>query len=213
VDRREEIVTMPVTADQLAQLCPKADKAVLQALADALNAGLPAGGIDTNIRLRHFLAQCAHESQGLTRFEENLNYSAEGLRNIFPKYFDAAAAQQYARQKERIANRAYANRIGNGDEASGDGWRFRGRGIFQLTGRANYRSFGERVGVKLEQEPERAAEPAIAVQVAIAYWNDRRLSDRADADDIEGITRGINGGTIGLEERKKLLAQAKAIWP
>jgi putative chitinase len=204
---------MQTTADQLSQLCPKADKEVLKALAEALNAGLAGGGINTNKRLRHFLAQCAHESAGMTRFEENLNYSEEGLRNIFPKYFDAAAARDYARQKERIANRAYANRIGNGDEASGDGWRYRGRGIFQLTGRANYRTFGERVGVKLEEQPERAAEPAIAVQVAIAYWNDRHLSDRADADDIEGVTRGINGGTVGLEDRKQLLAKAKTIWP
>jgi putative chitinase len=204
---------MQTTADQLSQLCPKADKAVLTALAEALNVRLPAGGITTNIRLRHFLAQCAHESAGLTRFTENLNYSEKGLRKIFPKHFDAAAARDYARQPERIANRAYANRLGNGDETSGDGWRYRGRGIFQLTGRANYRTFGAQVGVTLEDEPDRAAEPAIAVQVAIAYWNDRHLSDRADADDIEGVTRGINGGTIGLEDRKRLLAKAKTIWP
>jgi putative chitinase len=204
---------MQTTAEQLAQLCPKADKDTLKALAGALNARLPGSGITSNIRLRHFLAQCAHESAGLTRFTENLNYSEQGLRGTFPKYFDAAAARDYARQPERIANRAYANRLGNGDEASGDGWRYRGRGIFQLTGRDNYRTFGTRVGVDLENNPERAAEPAIAVQVALAYWNDRRLSERADADDIEGVTRGINGGTIGLDDRKQKLAKAKTIWP
>lgn len=204
---------MQTTADQLSQLCPKADKEILKALAEALNAKLAGGGIGTSIRLRHFLAQCAHESQGFTRFSENLNYSEEGLRKIFPKYFDAAAARDYARQPEKIANRAYASRLGNGDENSGDGWRYRGRGVFQLTGRDNYRTFGKRVGADLEADPDRAADPAVAVQVAIAYWNDRRLSERADADDVEGITRGINGGTIGLEDRKQLLAKAKTIWP
>jgi putative chitinase len=204
---------MQTTADQLSQLCPKADKEILKALAEALNAKLAGGGIGSSIRLRHFLAQCAHESQGFTRFSENLNYSEEGLRKIFPKYFDAAAARDYARQPEKIANRAYASRLGNGDENSGDGWRYRGRGVFQLTGRDNYRTFGKRVGADLEADPDRAADPAVAVQVAIAYWNDRRLSERADADDVEGITRGINGGTIGLEDRKQLLAKAKTIWP
>ncbi len=204
---------MQTTADQLSQLCPKADKEILKALAEALNAKLAGGGIGSSIRLRHFLAQCAHESQGFTRFSENLNYSEEGLRKIFPKYFDAAAARDYARQPEKIANRAYASRLGNGDESSGDGWRYRGRGVFQLTGRDNYRTFGNRVGADLEADPDRAADPAVAVQVAIAYWNDRRLSERADADDVEGVTRGINGGTIGLEDRKQLLAKAKTIWP
>jgi putative chitinase len=204
---------MPLTAEQLAKLCPKADLKVLKEFADALNAQLENGGIKTKKRLRHFLAQCAHESAGFTRFVENLNYSEPGLRKIFAKYFDAAAAHEYARQPEKIANRAYADRLGNGPETSGDGWRYRGRGIFQLTGRANYKTFGDKVGADLEANPDQAVKPEVAVKVALAYWNDRHLSEKADKDDVVGITKGINGGTIGLEERKVLLAKVKKIWP
>ena len=204
---------MPATAEQLAKLCPKADLKVLKDLADALNAQLENGGINSNKRLRHFLAQCAHESAGFTRFRENLKYSEEGLRKTFAKYFDAKTAHEYARKEEKIANRVYANRLGNGDEDSGDGWRYRGRGIIQLTGRSNYKTFGPKVGADLEAHPEDAETPAVAVKVALAYWNDRHLSEKADADDVVGITKGINGGTIGLEERKALLEKAKKIWP
>jgi len=204
---------MPATAEQLAKLCPKAKMTVLRELADALNAQLENGGINSNKRLRHFLAQCAHESAGFTRFQENLNYSEQGLRKIFAKYFDAATARDYARKKEKIANRVYASRLGNGPEDSGDGWRYRGRGVIQLTGRANYKTFGEKVGADLEADPDQAEKPDIAVKVALAYWNDRHLSEKADADDVVGITKGINGGTIGLDDRKALLEKAKKIWP
>lgn len=204
---------MPATAEQLVKLCPKADLKVLKELADALNAQLENGGINSNKRLRHFLAQCAHESAGFTRFRENLKYSKEGLRKTFAKYFDAKTAHEYARKEEKIANRVYANRLGNGDEDSGDGWRYRGRGIIQLTGRSNYKTFGQKVGADLEAHPEEAETPAVAVKIALAYWNDRHLSEKADSDDVVGITKGINGGTIGLEERKALLEKAKKIWP
>jgi putative chitinase len=204
---------MPLTAEQLAKLCPKADLKVLKEFADALNAQLENGGLNSNKRLRHFLAQCAHESAGFTRFRENLKYSEEGLRKTFAKYFDAKTAHEYARKEEKIANRVYANRLGNGNEDSGDGWRYRGRGIIQLTGRSNYKTFGPKVGADLEAHPEDAETPAVAVKVALAYWNDRHLSEKADADDVVGITKGINGGTIGLEERKALLEKAKKIWP
>ena len=100
----------------------------------------------------HFFAQCAHESGNFIIFRENLNYSADGLLRIFPKYFDAIKARQYARQPERIANRVYANRMGNGDEASGDGWRYRGRGAIQLTGKNNYRDFADWVGKTIDPE-------------------------------------------------------------
>jgi len=204
---------MPATAELLAKLCPKAKLTVLKEFADALNAQLENGGINSNKRLRHFLAQCAHESAGFTRFQENLNYSEQGLRKTFKKYFDAAAAHDYARKPEKIANRAYADRLGNGPEPSGDGWRYRGRGVFQLTGRANYKTFGEKVGADLEADPDQAEKPEVAVKVALAYWNDRHLSEKADADDVVGITKGINGGTIGLDDRKALLEKAKKIWP
>src|SRR3546814_11910437 len=108
----------------------------------------------TSLRWCHFIAQIAHESAGLSRTTENLNYSAAGLRKTFPKYFDRATAEAYARQPARIANRAYANRLGNGPEASGDGWRYRGRGLVQLSGQFNYNRPGERMGVDLVAVPE-----------------------------------------------------------
>ena len=204
---------MPATAEQLAKLCPKADLKVLKEFADALNAQLENGGINSNKRLRHFLAQCAHESTGFTRFRENLRYSEPRLLENFPRYFNATTAREYAGNQEKIANRVYASRLGNGPEESGDGWLYRGRGIIQLTGRSNYKTFGQKVGADLEAHPDDAETPEVAVKVALAFWNDRHLSEKADADDVVGITKGINGGTIGLEERKALLAKAKKIWP
>ena len=165
-------------------------------------------------RFSHFMAQLAHESAHFSTMEENLNYSAEGLMKIFrSKFRDAEEAASYARQPERIANRVYANRIGNGDEASGDGLRYRGRGFIQLTGRANYRSIGQRIGMDLEGNPDVvAADPVIALQVAANYWDSRNLNAVADTDDIYKVTRLINGGLNGIDDRIKLLGVAKSIW-
>jgi len=165
-------------------------------------------------RFSHFMAQLAHESAHFTRLEENLNYSTQGLMAIFrSKFRDADEAASYARQPERIANRVYANRIGNGDEASGDGWRFRGRGFIQLTGRANYRSIGSRLGLNLEDDPDIvASDPVIALQVAANYWDSRGLNAVADQDDVYEVTRLINGGLNGIDDRKQLLGVAKSIW-
>ncbi|MEM7637678.1 MAG: glycoside hydrolase family 19 protein [Pseudomonadota bacterium] len=165
-------------------------------------------------RFSHFMAQLAHESAHFTAMEENLNYSTQGLMKIFrSKFRDEAEAASYARQPEKIANRVYANRIGNGDEASGDGWRYRGRGFIQLTGRANYRSIGGRLGLDLENDPDVvASNPVIALQVAANYWDSRNLNEVADTDDIFEVTRLINGGHNGIEDRKHLLNVAKSIW-
>ena len=165
-------------------------------------------------RFSHFMAQLAHESAHFTAMEENLNYSTQGLMKIFrSKFRDEAEAASYARQPEKIANRVYANRIGNGDEASGDGWRYRGRGFIQLTGRANYRSIGGRLGLDLENDPDVvASNPVIALQVAANYWDSRNLNAVADTDDIFEVTRLINGGHNGIEDRKHLLNVAKSIW-
>ncbi|MEL7539280.1 MAG: SH3 domain-containing protein [Pseudomonadota bacterium] len=165
-------------------------------------------------RFSHFMAQLAHESAHFTAMEENLNYSTQGLMKIFrSKFRDEAEAASYARQPEKIANRVYANRIGNGDEASGDGWRYRGRGFIQLTGRANYRSIGGRLGLDLENDPDVvAANPVIALQVAANYWDSRNLNEVADTDDIFEVTRLINGGHNGIDDRKHLLRVAKSIW-
>ncbi|MEO1188298.1 MAG: SH3 domain-containing protein [Pseudomonadota bacterium] len=165
-------------------------------------------------RFSHFMAQLAHESAHFTAMEENLNYSTQGLMKIFrSKFRDEAEAASYARQPEKIANRVYANRIGNGDEASGDGWRYRGRGFIQLTGRANYRSIGQRLDLDLENDPDVvAANPVIALQVAANYWDSRNLNEVADRDDIFEVTRLINGGHNGIDDRKHLLNVAKSIW-
>ena len=173
---------------------------------------VPAGyGIDTPLRRAHFLAQLAHESGGFTRLVENLNYSADGLRRTWPSRFDAKAAAEYARKPERIANKVYGSRLGNGGEASGDGWRFRGRGYIQLTGRANYMDYSHKLfgDYRLVSNPDLAADPKVAIQLAAEYWKAKGLNALADKDDLNGITRKINGGLIGIEGRRKWLQHFK----
>lgn len=161
-------------------------------------------GIDTKERINSFLAQCGHESGGFTRFVENLNYSAKGLRATFPKYFpDDAIATAYERKPEKIANRVYANRMNNSNESSGDGWKFRGRGPIQLTGKANYEMFSKDTGIDLLQNPDLVlSDNTILLKTAIWFWNKNKLNDFADKKDIKGMTKKINGGFIGLEERQ-----------
>jgi putative chitinase len=150
----------------------------------------------------HFFAQCAHETGNFILFRENLNYSADGLLRIFPKYFDLIKARQYARQPERIANRVYADRMGNGDEASGDGWRYRGRGAIQLTGKSNYRDFADWIGKTID--PDQVADE-YAFESAQYYFDRNRLwkyCDEVTDTNIALLTRAINGGTHGIEDRK-----------
>ena len=167
---------------------------------------LNASGIDTKERVCMFLAQCGHESAGFSRFSENLNYSAKGLRGTFPKYFpDDATAVKYERQPEKIANRVYANRMGNGPENSGDGWKYCGRGIIQTTGKANYEAFSKESGIDAINNPDLLkSDLSIAIKSAIFFWNKNNLNSYADKKDIVGSTKKINGGTIGLEEREHL---------
>jgi len=160
--------------------------------------------INTPKRIAAFMAQCGHESGGFVFLSENLNYSAQGLMRTFAKYFpDQSTAMAYARNPEKIANRVYANRMGNGSEASGDGFRYRGRGLIQVTGKDNYFWFAS----SLEITPEEAAEYMQtfegAAQSACWYWETASLNKLADAGDILTMTKRINGGTIGLEDRKK----------
>lgn len=174
---------------------------------------LPKFGIaDTKLRLAHFFAQVLHES-GCMRFDmENLNYSADALRKVFGKYFqtpeDCAAC---ARKPEQIANRVYASRMGNGDEASGDGWRFRGRGLIQLTGRDNYKAFADWVGdPKVMDDPDLVSSE-YAVHSAVFFWDTRGLNTLADRDDVVGVTKRINGGENGLAHRRELLNKANGL--
>lgn len=174
---------------------------------DAICQILPVYEIDTPERVAAFLAQCAHESGGFKFLKENLNYKAASLRKVFPKYFpDDATANNYANRpnkQEAIANRVYANRMGNGDEASGDGFRYLGRGLIQLTGKNNYTLFAAAIDTPLEQIPEYLQTFEGAIQSACWFWEQNQLNQWADKKDIMTLTKRINGGTIGLEDRIK----------
>ena len=163
--------------------------------------------LDTALRLSHFLAQAGHESGGFKITNENLNYSAKGLQGIFKKYFPSeAVALDYAKKPQKIANRVYSGRMGNGNEASGDGYKFRGRGYIQLTGRDNYTAFGKAIGVDIAENPD-----LVATQYALAsaawFWSKNNLNKIADTgatdEAVTMITKRVNGGTIGLADRIK----------
>jgi len=161
--------------------------------------------INVPLRLAHFMAQIEHES-GLKPISENLNYSADRLRVIFPKYFISKEdALRYSRQPMLIANRVYANRMGNGNEASGEGWKYRGRGFIQITGKENYFRLANDTDLDCLKNPDLLLEEVNAMVSAIWFWNLKGLNTLADKDDIVGITKRINGGLTGIEHRKELL--------
>ena len=198
---------MNLSLDQLKQLIPK-NKHVTY-WHNALEKLLPDYGIDNERRIAAFVAQCAHESGEFTMIKENLNYRWETLRKIFPKYFPTdELAKQFAQKPEAIANKVYANRMGNGDEASGDGYRYSGRGLIQLTGKDNYFWFAESIGISAEEASEYMGTFEGAAQSACWFWETNNLNKWADQGDIETLTRKINGGTIGIEDRKKHYAHA-----
>jgi putative chitinase len=173
---------------------------------DAFAEHFPAFEITTPARVAGFIAQCQHESLDFTVLQENLNYGAKGLRGLFGKYFPTdALALQYERKPEMIANRIYASRMANGNEASGDGWKFRGRGILQITGRDNYtRCSRELFGDDcLVENPELLRQPAYATLSACWFWRKNGLNQICDSGDIVLLSKRINGGTIGLEDRVK----------
>ena len=187
---------------QLAQLIP--GNPYVDHWHHALEQALPDYDINTPPRVAAFIAQCAHESGGFKFLKENLNYKAESLSRVWPKYFkDPAVAKQYAHNQEAIANRAYANRMGNGDEASGDGWRFCGRGLIQLTGRSNYQAFADSIETDIDDIPEYLATFEGSCQSAAWFWESNNLNKWADAGDILTLTKKINGGVLGLADRQK----------
>ena len=190
------------TKQQLKEMIPKNPYA--DQWFEAIYEILPEYEITTPQRVAAFLAQCAHESGGFVFLKENLNYKAASLRRVFPKYFpDDAIAAQYAGKGEMIANRVYANRMGNGDEASGDGFRYCGRGLIQLTGKNNYTFFAGSLDIPVEEASEYLQTFEGAVQSACFFWEQNKLNQWADAGDILTLTKRINGGTIGLEDRVK----------
>lgn len=195
-----------ITAEQFAHLFPRAQDPT--SWVESMNNVFPTYDINTPQRVAAFLAQCGHESGGWTVFEENLNYSAQGLNGIFKKYFPTIeSAQPYARKPEMIANKVYANRMGNGPESSGDGWKYRGRGPIQLTGSANYKAFAQEMfddWENLYANPDWVtADRDFALMSAIWFWNKNKLNVQADSGDIKLMTKKINGGYIGLEDRIK----------
>jgi putative chitinase len=173
----------------------------------ALEQLLPDYDINTPQRIAAFVAQCAHESGGFRILKENLNYKAASLRKVFPKYFpDDQIAQRYASQpnkQEVIANRVYGGRMGNGPEESGDGFRYCGRGLIQLTGKNNYEAFAMSIETPVEEIPDYLATFEGAAQSACWFWETNNLNKWADTGDIKELTRRINGGFIGLEDRIK----------
>jgi putative chitinase len=194
-----------LTKSQLTQLLP--GNPYIDQWLDALNQLLPDYEINTPQRIAAFVAQCAHESGGFRTLKENLNYKAATLRKIFPKYFPTdELANEYAskpNKQEAIANKVYANRMGNGDEASGDGFRYCGRGLIQLTGKDNYSWFAASISISVEEASEYLQTFEGAAQSACWFWETNNLNQWADKGDILTLTKRINGGTIGLEDRKK----------
>ena len=163
-------------------------------------------GINTPLRLAHFLAQCSHESGHWKAVSENLNYSADGLKKIFPKYFPGTINESYARNPEKIASRVYASRMGNGDEASKEGWKFRGRGYIQLTGKANYQAFDKIVEEDLMANPDLVATKSPLLSAAWFFRKNgiNAIADRgADDAAVTAVSKRVNGGTIGLADRIK----------
>ena len=194
-----------ITVSQLKQLLPK--NPYVEHWHHALSQLFPEYDISTSHRMAAFIAQCAHESGGFMVLKENLNYKASSLRKIFPKYFhNDQIAQEYAskpNKQEAIASRIYANRMGNGDEASLEGHKFCGRGLIQLTGRSNYQAFADSLEMSIDDVPEYLATFEGAAQSACWFWETNKLNQWADKGDILTLTKRINGGTIGLEDRIK----------
>lgn len=206
----------PITASQLVRILPGAARLADQ-FVPALNRAFTRHGIDSPQRASAFIAQIGHESAQLTRLVENLNYSAQGLANTWPTRYRGAdgkpntLAQRLARKPEAIANNAYASRMGNGDEASGDGWRFRGRGAIQTTGRHNYAATGRALGLDLLAQPELLEQPDHAIASAAHYWSVNGLNELADAGRFGDITKRINGGMHGHADRLAIRDRALAV--
>ena len=198
-----------ITESQLAEIM-NATTEVVQ-YCEAVNACLQRYEINTPLRAAHFLAQVAHESGGLRCVEENLDYGENALKSVYGKYFkDNSLASHYAGRPQKIANRVYAHRMGNGGERSGDGWRYRGRGLIPLTGKANYADYADDRHVDVVQDPDQVAEnPMLATDVAGWYWNSQTLNRLADNDDIRAITKRICGACEGLKDRLFYLKRAK----
>jgi putative chitinase len=200
-----------ISRSQLAQLFPRASPGRLDAVAAAVPSVLPRFGLDHGPhRLPFFLAQLGHESGGMTVGVENMNYSAKRMTEVWKRRFPTiASAQPFANNPEKLGNHVYANRNGNGNAASGDGFRFRGRGLIQLTGRGTYRDVGALVGLNLEGDPELAARNDNLLLIAAGFWAWKKVNPACDANDFRQCTILVNGGTVGMEDRRLWLDKAR----
>ncbi len=203
---------MILKREQLTKLFHRTPAQFIDRYLDPLNSTIVTFEINTPKRVSMFLAQVGHESGELQRIEENLNYSAERLLVVFPKYFRDVDVKLYARNPEKIANRVYANRMGNGPEASGDGYRYRGRGLIQLTGFNNYSDYAKSLGIGVKETVEYLGTPMGAVASSGWFWKTRGLNPVADRGDVVTATKLINGGTIGLSDRTNLYNKALQIF-
>lgn len=201
-----------ITAERIAQLEPRVDPVVAATVAAELDRDMPLYGITDLLGRAHFMGQAAHETEGFSRFEENLNYThADAIVRAFPHL--AARAADLVGKPMALGNAAYAGRNGNGPEASGDGWNFRGRGIFQLTGRFNYASATAALGPDFLGTPYLVARAPGAVLTALWFWKRRSCGDAAEADDCDAVTRLVNGQAMdGAAERRQLVEAAKQIF-
>ena len=190
---------MEIRQDQLAQILP--GNPYVEHWTDALNKILPDYDINSVNRIAAFLGETYVESAGYTALHENLNYTAQSLCRVWPSHFTADIADQYAHNPERIANRAYAGRMGNGDEASGDGWNYCGRGLIQITGRNNYQAFADSLQMNIADVPAFLQTFEGAIQSATAFWETNNLNQFADSWNIQKLSIKINGGELGLPER------------
>lgn len=192
-----------ITQDNILEIFPNAKPDIIDALVNSVDMLAEKYEINTPLRLAHFLGQTALESGGFRLMEENLNYSSDRLMAVFPKYFRNIDARSYHRQPEKIANHVYSNRMGNGDEESGDGYKFRGRGLIQLTGRNNYTLFAEDNNMDVDDVVNYLTSPEGAVESAAWFWYKNDINELADQDNIRAVTKRINGGHHGLAERTK----------
>jgi putative chitinase len=220
---------MKISANQLIAVFPQSKKTAAM-YAELFNELLDQYGINTEARVSHFVSQVGHESLGFTRLVENLNYSAQGLASTWKNRYSTgkiilvkgkkmpepnALALSLHRKPEAIANNTYANRLGNGNEASGDGWRYRGRGLIMITGLNNYKMCAKRTGLDLVNHPELLEIPRNALLASLEYWKENNLNAYANGvteDDVEIVSEKINGGTIGLDERKEAFKRAIAVF-
>lgn len=203
---------MIVSKEQLKQISPSTKTETIEKYIASLNKAMEDFSINTLNRVACFLAQVIHESAGLERMRENMNYSSKGLLATFPKYFDKDTASAYAHNRVGIASRAYANRMGNGDELSQDGYNYRGGGALHATGKDMYRKLSTVLGIDLVKKPELIETPETAIASAAWIWeSEMNLNPLADACDMKRITRKINGGYNGLDARLELFSKAMDI--